>query len=342
MSPPLPPTPNTNPHDGAQDAAAPPTKPPHSALDETLAALDEALSDGLVAFAFLDGDLRFRHVNASLARMHGVSPESHLGRTVVEIIGAEAWESAAPLLRAALDGGTTRDVPLSGSRSANPGEMRHVTASYFPVRSGGAIAGVAFVVRDVTGRVTAERALLEAAERERVFMRDVLLSVTGGKLSLCHGRDELPPRLPVQGDPVPITRHGGIRDLRRQAEGAANALGFAPEGWFDLETAIGEAAMNALVHAGGGVGTVCAGDVAGDGARVQVWVEDQGKGIAIEHLPRATLQPGFTTADTLGHGFKMILKTADCVYLLTGPDGTTVVLEKERDTPATPSAADEW
>ena len=87
--------------------------------------------------------------------------------------------------------------------------------------------------------------------------------------------------------------------------------------------------MNAIVHGGGGTGRVSVG---ADGT-VQVRVEDQGGGISVENLPRATLSRGFSTQATLGHGLKMMLETADRLYLLTGPTGTTVVLEQERDKP---------
>ncbi len=87
--------------------------------------------------------------------------------------------------------------------------------------------------------------------------------------------------------------------------------------------------MNAIVHAGGGTAAVGAGP---DGL-VQVWIEDQGQGIDLSDLPQATLERGFTTAGTMGHGFYIILKTVDRIYLLTGPQGTTVVLEQERTAP---------
>ncbi len=85
--------------------------------------------------------------------------------------------------------------------------------------------------------------------------------------------------------------------------------------------------MNAAVHAGEGTGLVFV-DAQSD--MVQVRVTDRGSGISLENLPHATLQKGFTTAGTLGHGMKMMLQTADRVYLLTGPSGTTVVIEQER------------
>jgi sensor histidine kinase regulating citrate/malate metabolism len=62
-------------------------------------------------------------------------------------------------------------------------------------------------------------------------------------------------------------------------------------------------------------------------------VTDQGPGIPLEDLPRATLKKGFTTAGTMGHGMKIVLQTVDRVFLLTGAGGTTVVLEQGRVAP---------
>ncbi len=53
----------------------------------------------------------------------------------------------------------------------------------------------------------------------------------------------------------------------------------------------------------------------------------------MENLPRATLSRGFSTKATLGHGLKMMLETADRVYLFMGPTGTTVVLDQDRNKP---------
>ena len=87
--------------------------------------------------------------------------------------------------------------------------------------------------------------------------------------------------------------------------------------------------MNAVVHAGGGLATVCKrpGDV------IQIWVEDHGAGIDLGQIPKATLEKGFTTAGSLGHGFFLMLRCIDRLHLLTGPGGTTLVIEKARVEP---------
>ncbi len=87
--------------------------------------------------------------------------------------------------------------------------------------------------------------------------------------------------------------------------------------------------MNAVVHSAKGVGHV----FTHERGTVQVWVEDEGKGIAVGDLPNATLRRGYSTAGTMGHGFKMILSAVDRVHLLTGGTGTTVVIEQDRAAP---------
>ena len=180
-------------------------------------------------------------------------------------------------------------------------------------------------------RVEAEnvRLLAEAREnavRQRAFLRDVLASVTEGRLRLCDTPGDLPPALTPFGEPLPLSMSGGLRELRRQAVAAAQAAGLPDVRGFDLEMAVGEAGMNAIVHAGEGTGQVLWDPALG---AVQVRVSDQGEGITVENLPRATLERGYSTKATLGHGMKMMLQTTDALWLLTGPTGTTVVLVQQ-------------
>jgi GAF domain-containing protein/anti-sigma regulatory factor (Ser/Thr protein kinase) len=180
------------------------------------------------------------------------------------------------------------------------------------------------------GRVEAENArlLAEAQEnvlRQRAFLRDVLASVTDGRLQLCDTAADLPTLPASCSPPVSLTLTGGLGQLRHEARAVAVAMGLAEERQFDLELAVGEAGMNAVVHAGSGVGQVFWDK---ERQTVHVRIEDHGKGILVENLPRATLKRGYSTTSTLGHGMKMILQTVGCLWLLTGPTGTTVVLEQ--------------
>ena len=85
------------------------------------------------------------------------------------------------------------------------------------------------------------------------------------------------------GEAIPLTREGGLRELRLRAQEAAQQAGHAAERQFDLVTAASEAGMNAVTH-GGGTGTAWVS--ASDGGTVQVRVEDHGAGIQMANLPR--------------------------------------------------------
>ena len=160
----------------------------------------------------------------------------------------------------------------------------------------------------------------EEARARHGFFRDVLLSVTEGRLHLCDTVGDLPPALPLIVGTTTITRET-LSDVRHQAEAAAKARKFSREEVSALSTVVGEAAMNAVVHGGGGEATV-----RGDDGAVQVWITDHGTGIALNQLPRAALELGYSTKDSLGHGFWLMLRSADSVYLLTGGTGTTLVI----------------
>lgn len=184
-----------------------------------------------------------------------------------------------------------------------------------------------YEVRDLLEEhIRMEEHLQAEARKQRVFLHDVLASVTGGRLHLCDTHADLPSRLPDFGTAITLSLTTGLSELRQAAKQAALTQGFPDERWQDLLTAVGEAAMNAAVHAGGGQGRVCKNSQ----GSVQVWVEDKGRGIEVEDLPRAALSKGYTTAGSLGHGMKMMLESTDRLWLLTGLDGTTVVIEQDR------------
>jgi CheY-like chemotaxis protein len=172
--------------------------------------------------------------------------------------------------------------------------------------------------------------LASVLERQRQLLADVLVSVTEGRLRLCERRRDLPTPLIELGKPISLRKPEALRVLRHDTREAAESRDFSDQRCQDLLTAVSEAAMNAIVHAGGGKARICGGD----GESVQVWISDQGPGISIEKLPRATLERGFSTSGTLGHGFWLMLNTADRIFLLTTKTGTTIVLEQCKTEPA--------
>jgi anti-sigma regulatory factor (Ser/Thr protein kinase) len=175
---------------------------------------------------------------------------------------------------------------------------------------------------DISGVRHAERALRRQEETIRRAYVDVLDAVTGGKLVLLTD-EELAGQLGVPlNEP---TEFLAPRDLSR-ARGVITRVAaerfpdWAPR--TDIPTPAGEALVNALRHAGGGIYQLYA-----HGEVLQVAVRDEGPGIDFRTLPRATLQRGFSTASSLGMGFTIMLQVCERVLLSTHPGRTTVVLE---------------
>jgi anti-sigma regulatory factor (Ser/Thr protein kinase) len=171
--------------------------------------------------------------------------------------------------------------------------------------------------------------------QQRVFLRDVLASVTEGKLRLCDSVSDLPARLPALADPLILTRES-LRRFRRETLKMALEAGLSEERADDLVISVNEAAMNAVVHGGGGTAQIGGSNVnKGSSSRetIQVWIKDDGTGIDMAHLPQATLERGYSSAGTFGHGFWLVLKSTDRTYLLTGSGGTTVVIEQDLNPP---------
>jgi anti-sigma regulatory factor (Ser/Thr protein kinase) len=56
-------------------------------------------------------------------------------------------------------------------------------------------------------------------------------------------------------------------------------------------------------------------------------VADEGPGIEALSIPDVALTRGYSTAVSLGMGYKLMIEIADKVYLATGQGGTTVAVE---------------
>ena len=265
----------------------------------------------------------FLSANDTCRTVSGHTPTELLQMTFLPLLIPEDRERVLHLF-----GLATQGLPQSFEATIRhkTGYLVPLAVTTVPAVVDETVVGVYGIAKDITARKRAEQALLEATLRQRAFLRDVLASVTEGRLRLCETRADLPAPLAPTGEAIELSSSGGLRELRHAAQRAAGAAGFTEDRWYDLITAVGEAGMNTIVHAGGGWGRVCS-----DGHdTLQVWIEDQGRGISVEDLPHAALQKGYTTAGTLGHGMKMMLQTADRAWLLTGPTGTVVVLEQDR------------
>jgi anti-sigma regulatory factor (Ser/Thr protein kinase) len=120
-----------------------------------------------------------------------------------------------------------------------------------------------------------------------------------------------------------ISQATHVRELRQKLEALLVELGASAAVVSDLQLAISEAGTNAFVHGGGGHCWIRLQD-----DRLIVRITDCGPGIAPSCVEQAVFVPGFSTADSCGMGYTLMLELTDRVWLATGTHGTVVQLEK--------------
>ncbi len=182
----------------------------------------------------------------------------------------------------------------------------------------GKVVGSAVAIQDITALREAEEAVRKAEESKIEFYRRTISAATDGKLEITDvseiervaGPALASWEINTPTDLIAI-RHG----VAEQATGAG--MDHVNIGRFVL--AVGEAATNAIKHAGGGVASLHKTDDS-----VLFLVEDTGQGIKALNLPEVALRSRYSTAGTLGVGYKVMMNVADKVYLATGPEGTAV------------------
>ncbi len=124
---------------------------------ETLSLLETLQATAPVGLGFVDREFRFVRLNEMLASVNGSLVQDQIGRTVAEIVPA-IWPQVEAIYRRVLDTGeSVVNVEVSGETAADPGELHHWLANYYPVRLQSEIIGIGLVVVDITDRKQAER-----------------------------------------------------------------------------------------------------------------------------------------------------------------------------------------
>jgi anti-sigma regulatory factor (Ser/Thr protein kinase) len=260
----------------------------------------------------------------------------------VPVICAAAGDPGghAPLARQA----PAREVPAppapAGQVSASHASAGRVSAAA-PVYAGNAVlpSGAVLLLysgpaaRTVTDRaasVLADRgtaAAADLADRMVPAVLDALTAGGGGQPATVLAAHRLP--APVAGwsmnlpsDPV------ALRELRIRLRDWLRGLGVSPSDRTDVELAVWEAAVNAIVHgrpaAGPATVTVRAGlDSAG---RAVIQVSDRGRWRSPGPPDPDRRWPG-------GQGLLVIRQAADELDIAPGPDGTTVTVRRRLSRP---------
>ena len=128
--------------------------------------LDSLLTHPEIGFGLVGRDFRYLRVSPVLAALNGVPAEDHIGRTVREVL-PELADDIERLVSQVADTGQPVDIEIAGETPAAPGEVRHFSARYIPVRdAAGEVMGIAALITDETQHKRAEaqfRALFESA-----------------------------------------------------------------------------------------------------------------------------------------------------------------------------------
>ncbi len=131
--------------------------------------LDAALVSVPVGFGFLDKDLRFLRVNATLARYNNLAAEDHIGLLMRELDEPLA-DVLEPVLRGVLESGKPAvNLEFTADAPRRPGDRRHWLASYFPIiTADNETVGIGAAIADITDRKMLESQLFHAQKMEAV------------------------------------------------------------------------------------------------------------------------------------------------------------------------------
>jgi DNA-binding response OmpR family regulator len=164
---------------------------------------------------------------------------------------------------------------------------------------------------------------LEEEAKRKQFYKDVVSSVTNGKLQLLE-RSEIGSLKQEEQKlaELKIQKPEDVGKGRQAVEAFARECGLAEEKIHDVVLCVSEATTNIIKHAQEG-----SLSIAKKGDRLRIWVEDKGPGIEFSTLPKAALMRGFSTKSSFGYGFKIMLELLDTLFLCTDKEGTTLLLE---------------
>ncbi|WP_176560236.1 ATP-binding protein [Brevibacillus dissolubilis] len=177
-------------------------------------------------------------------------------------------------------------------------------------------------VLNITNAIAAERKRQQA---EWEMYRNVLCIVTKGKLILLQDADlydfirqsEMLLRYEIKSP-------ADLQGMRRQMTEALVACDLGSRKPLHCVVAINEAATNVIKYAEGGKVELYHSQA---DQILRIVVSDEGEGILLHDLPKATLIRGYSTVDTLGAGFHVMLEYSDRILVNSSPQGTKIVLE---------------
>lgn len=131
---------------------------------EMLALLDGLFENAPIGFTYVDTDLRYRRVNASVAALNGGSVEDRIGLTIDEVHGEPCGPQFSAVCREVIRTGRVQRVRIEGRLWHGRGPHQVWRMNYYPVFGpDGDVIGVGDVFVDVTEAERTQRELAELA-----------------------------------------------------------------------------------------------------------------------------------------------------------------------------------
>ncbi len=285
-----------------------------------------------VILAF-DREGTLTQVNPAFEHAFEMDSEAVVGRPIWEVLGhPESEEAARRLIARVLSGERIRNLEWEHRRT--DGQTTYLLTDVTPVRDekGEVSMGLA-ISTDITDRKLDEQRQQALVAHKREFYKRTILAATGGKLVIAEPEE-------IRALAGPAFREWSIGSLTDIEHARNDIRRVSRELQMDesqSQALVGcalEAMANVLKHAGGGTVTIHRKDEA-----LLLTASDTGPGIEALSLPDVALRKGYSTAASLGMGYKVMIEFADKVYLATGPDGTVVAVEVKLKAGVSPGEA---
>lgn len=295
-------------------------------LKQTEEALKEAESkyrfiveNTLVGVYILLENGQLAYVNPRLAEIFGYTQEEIINKmNVLELIAPESRELISRNVTERLSGEVPRArYTFKGLRKDGSIIVVEILSTLTTYNGKPAVIGS---ILDITERVEAQRRRKELEEHKREFYRRTILAATEGKLVITDPREIID----ISGETLgewQICSSEDMSAIRSEISKIAESEGMDESRVYDFVLSIGEAITNVVKHVGSGKISLHRQE---DG--LLAVISDKGTGIDALELPDLALTRGYTTAVSLGMGYKAMISLADTVYLATGSYGTIVAL----------------
>lgn len=143
------------------------TQRAESLAESRLAELTSLYESAPIGLAFFDRDYRYMRINDELAEINGVAAQDHIGRTIRDVLSANAPYVEPIIDKVFATGEPVRNLEVSGETPQQPGVRRHWLTGFYPVKDkDGGVEAVGIWVIEISDRKRSE-------ERETLLAREV-------------------------------------------------------------------------------------------------------------------------------------------------------------------------